>query len=332
MKVLYGIQGTGNGHITRSREIISVLKLRGAEVEILLCESHSEIEIGAEIKFRPRGLGYVFGKKGGIDLISSLKQARPHTFFSNVGKLPVEKYDIVVSDFEPVTSWACLLKKKKCVSLSHQTAFVSEKTPRPEKINRFGEAVLSWYAPVSIPIGIHFEKYDSFIETPVIRKEIRRRDYSSKGHYTVYLPSFEHEKIVPVLRNIDVEWHLFSKHCREKQRDKSVSVFPVDSEVFADSICGCEGVLCNSGFETPSEARFLGKKLLVVPMKGQYEQKCNAAALKKLGAAVEEKVTKRLPKSLEKFINSEKPDRVEYPDNAAEIADKILDYAADGRK
>ncbi len=331
MKILYGIQGTGNGHITRSREIISLLKLQGAEVEILLSDSHSEIDVGAEVKYRPHGVGFVFGKKGGIDFVSSIKKARPHSLFSNIRNLPLEKYDIVVSDFEPVTSWACLIKGKKCVSLSHQTAFMSEKTPRPARIDRMGEAILNWYAPVSIPLGIHFEKYDSFIETPIIRKEIRKRDPSGKGHYTVYLPSFDYEKIVPYLRKVDVEWHLFSKHGTSKPfRKGNVFIFPIENEPFANSICSSEGVFCNSGFETPSEALFLGKKLLVMPMKGQYEQKCNAAALKKMGVNVETKLTPQLVSALENLVNSPGPRRLGYEDNSPHIVEKIFEAAEDG--
>ena len=45
----------------------------------------------------------------------------------------------------------------------------------------------------------------------------------------------------------------------------------------------CTGILCGAGFETPAEALFLKKKLMVIPMKGQYEQQCNAAGLEKLG-------------------------------------------------
>lgn len=331
MKILYGIQGTGNGHIIRSREILSLLKLRGAEVDIFLSESHSEIDIGMETKFRSRGLGFIFGKEGGIDLFSSIKKARPHEFFSKVAKLPVEKYDAVVSDFEPVTSWACLLKGRKYVSLSHQASFASEKTPRPKKIDRLSEAILSWYAPVSIPVGLHFEKYDSFIETPVIRKQIRERDCLNKGHYTAYLPSFAPEKIVPYLRDVDVEWHLFSKHGSSKERKGNVSIFPVDADAFADSVCGCEGVFCNSGFETPAETLFLGKKLLVMPMKGQYEQECNAAALEKIGALVEKPVVSRLPQTLEKFVNSPVPCAMEYRDNLGGIVEKIFESAATRR-
>jgi len=38
--------------------------------------------------------------------------------------------------------------------------------------------------------------------------------------------------------------------------------------------------------ETPAEALFFKKKLMVIPMKGQYEQLYNAECLKQLGVPI----------------------------------------------
>jgi hypothetical protein len=46
------------------------------------------------------------------------------------------------------------------------------------------------------------------------------------------------------------------------------------------------GVVTSAGFETCAEAMYLGKKLLVIPIRNQYEQACNAAALEQLGVHV----------------------------------------------
>ena len=43
------------------------------------------------------------------------------------------------------------------------------------------------------------------------------------------------------------------------------------------------GVICNAGFQTSSEVIYLGKRLIVIPVEGQYEQLCNVAALEKMG-------------------------------------------------
>ncbi|MAJ34220.1 MAG: glycosyltransferase, partial [Candidatus Marinimicrobia bacterium] len=36
MNILYGIQGTGNGHITRSRLLVPLLRKKGFNVDVIL--------------------------------------------------------------------------------------------------------------------------------------------------------------------------------------------------------------------------------------------------------------------------------------------------------
>ncbi len=45
-------------------------------------------------------------------------------------------------------------------------------------------------------VGFHFERYDDFIRTPVIRSEIRNLKPENLGHYTVYLPAYSDEFIL----------------------------------------------------------------------------------------------------------------------------------------
>ena len=44
MKILYGIQTTGNGHISRSREVVRELKKLGHEVQVLFSGSKPEMQ------------------------------------------------------------------------------------------------------------------------------------------------------------------------------------------------------------------------------------------------------------------------------------------------
>ena len=41
MKILYGLNGTGNGHVCRSREIIRRLRDRGHEVRVMVSGGES---------------------------------------------------------------------------------------------------------------------------------------------------------------------------------------------------------------------------------------------------------------------------------------------------
>ena len=63
MKILYAIQGTGNGHISRSTEVLKYL-VKEADVDILVSEIQHEVNLGFKVKYQLEGLGFVFGKTG----------------------------------------------------------------------------------------------------------------------------------------------------------------------------------------------------------------------------------------------------------------------------
>ncbi len=325
MKVLFGIQGTGNGHISRSRELLKHLSKR-VQVDVLVSGHHHEVPIGFDVEYRLPGLGFTFGKRGGIDYWSSVKSFSPYKLLADIYKIPVEKYDLVVSDFEPVTAWSSKLKGLRCVSISHQASFFSPKIPRPDEKNRVQELILKWYAPSSSHIGLHFEEYDDFIYTPIIREEIRETDIRNDGHYSVYLPSYDEKHLCGLLQNIDVKWEVFSKHHKgEPYSDGNVTVYPVNNDDFVRSLSSCEGILCNAGFETPSEALYLGKKLIVIPMKRQYEQECNAEALERLGIPVIRGIGSGFERLLCDWINSSFSYNADYKNNLPAIVERILD-------
>jgi len=51
MKILFGIQITGNGHITRSEVLIKKLESLGHTVDIVVSGSSSGLNVGAKWKF-----------------------------------------------------------------------------------------------------------------------------------------------------------------------------------------------------------------------------------------------------------------------------------------
>ena len=106
MKILYAIQGTGNGHLSRARDIIPILQNIG-EVDLLISGTQADIALPYPIKYRMRGLGFIFGKKGGVDLWQTLLQNNITGILREIHKVPVDDYDIVINDFEPVSAWAC---------------------------------------------------------------------------------------------------------------------------------------------------------------------------------------------------------------------------------
>ncbi len=317
MKILYAIQGTGNGHVSRAREIIPILQQYG-EVDLLISGTQADVGLPYPVKYQLNGFGFVFGQKGGVDFKETWKRFDTRAFISDIKKLPLKEYDAVINDFEPVTAWACRLKKIKSVSLSHQCSFMSKNTPSIDGFH-WGKTILKNYAPTTYKVGFHFEKYDDFIHTPVIRSEIRNMKPENHGHYTIYLPAYNDEFIIKKLEKYkDITWHIFSKHSSAVYEQENIKVTPVNNELFNQSLATCNGLLTGGGFEGPAEALFLGKKLLSVPMKNQFEQQCNALAMEKLGVPVIWK-NADWEKKLEEWIFDSEVIKVSYPDETKQI-------------
>jgi uncharacterized protein (TIGR00661 family) len=324
MKILYGIQGTGNGHLTRSVEIIEVLK-KYAQVDVLISGEQFDLPLPFKPDYRLKGLYFVFGKNGGIDLIETYKRIKTFRLLKEIRNFPVEKYDLVISDFEPVSCWAAKLKNVKCIGLSNQAATLHPSAPRPKSFDPLGKMILEYYAPVSADYGFHFKSLSETIFTPIIRKEVRKLQAIEKEHYTVYLPSYDDERIIKHLKKFDkFHWQVFSKHCSKPHKLKNIEIRPVQGKKFLESLASSKGIICNAGFGTTSEALFLGKKLLVIPMKTQYEQQCNAAMLKSMGVPVIKSLRKKHHEKISDWLVNGKAIQIDYPNRTEEIIEKIL--------
>ncbi|MCU4154821.1 glycosyl transferase [Carboxylicivirga sp. A043] len=323
MKILYAIQGTGNGHIARAFDVIPHLQRHG-EVDLLVSGIQCDIKLPWAIKYRFYGLSFIFGKNGGVDLKETLLKFRPHRLLKEIYSVPVHQYDLVINDFEPVTAWACKFRNVKCVALSHQSAVLHPEAPKPEVKDLMGRAILKYYAPVSTAQGFHFKTMGETVSTPVIRDDIRWSKKTDKGHYTVYLPSYSNDKIIAILSQFpQIEWQVFSKHSNTAFQAGNVHINPVNKEQFTKSFVSSKGVLCNAGFETPAEALFLGKKLCVIPMNGQYEQQCNAAFLESMGVTRLNSFSREIHK-IQAWLASDEHLQVNYPDNLSDVVDEMI--------
>ena len=328
MKVLYAIQGTGNGHLSRARDIIPVLLNQGIDLDILVSGTQADVSIPHPVAYRLKGLSFIFGEQGGVDLWRTYLRANSLRLQKEIQGLPVEEYDLVINDFEPVSAWACKLRKVRCVSLSHQAAVLAAGTPKPDKKDPVGRFILKKYAPANLHFGFHFRAYREGIYTPVIRREIRHTQTRGGDYYTVYLPSYSDLRILDTLSRIrQVNWQVFSKHNKRIVYNKNLTIRPVSNEAFIQSMAGSRGVLCGAGFETPAEALYMGKKLMVIPMKGQYEQQCNMAALREMGVPVIKSLKPKHLDRIQEWIDSDRCIGVDFPDITEEVIAHLLTRA-----
>lgn len=331
MKILYAIQGTGNGHISRASEIIPLLRQK-CETDILISGYQSELDLPFDVNYRLNGLSFVFGSKGGIDYRKTYKKAHTKLLMQEIKELPVKDYDFVLNDFEPVSAWAAHLNHIPCIAFSHQSSLLDKNTPLPSSKDALGAFILKNYAPATAYYGLHFGRYSKHIYTPVIRTEIRTQEKTDKGHYTVYLPAYDDKYIIRILERFpETDWQVFSKQNKVKMTLNHITLQPVNNAAFLKSILSCRGVLCGAGFETPAEALYLGKKLMVIPMRNQIEQQYNAAALKAMGIPVLKKLKLSKADKIKFWIDSDMRIEIAYPDITAQIVNRIFESYISGK-
>jgi len=300
-KILYALNGTGAGHITRAREIIPYLKKKH-KVDILISGSNYIIDTKIDIKYNFRGFTFAINKNGKVSYLKSFFKNNIIQFFIDLFRLNISQYDLIISDFEPISAWSSKLKGKTSLQLSHQASLFSKRSPRPTKIDKLAEFFIKWYSPCDKYIGFHFKEYDKNIYGPLLRQKIIDAIPKTENYYVVYLWNYRIEDIVEILSELKkYQFKVFDSHSEKISKVDNCEIFPTSDNVFFNAILNCKGVICGAGFELPAEALYLKKKLYVIPIGNQYEQKCNAEALIHMGVASHDTLNK---KQLSKWLDS----------------------------
>lgn len=329
MKIFYAVQATGNGHISRARQLLPYLQEYG-DVDIFLSGNNASLNPGIHVKYKSQGLSLYYRACGGLHytrmfLKNNLLRAR-----REARHLPIEKYDLVINDFEYITALACRKKGVSSIQFGHQASFMSPNTPRPAKRSLPGEFILKKYATADRYIGLHFQPYDRFIFPPVIKKEILEAEPKNKGHITVYLPSYKLHCLQSIFEALEhLEFHWFLKEVKNPYKKGNIRYYPISDHLFTQSMIECDSVITGGGFETPAEVLYLGKKLMSIPMRDHYEQKCNAAALKQLGVTVLEDIdVNTFGKTINEWISSPPLAYIQPPNDIRTTLDYVVDKSS----
>ncbi len=320
MKLLYAVQGTGNGHVARARHLLPLLALH-AEVEVWISGTESQIDLPIAPARRFSGISLKYNRKGGLSYLKTLWANSWWRFGYDVISAPVQHYDLIINDFEPVSAWAVALRGGRLIELSHQAGVRHPEAPRPNRRHALAEWVLRYYAPSPMAIGFHVQAIHPNVRPPLIRHEIRFAAQHPKPQLLVYLPAYGNDELIEALRSCPVPVRAFSPRTRTPEVHGSLRIEPIDADHFLKAFCSSDSVLCSAGFELPTEALFHGKRLAVLPITGQYEQACNAAALRKAGAWQANSLTRF---KLNKWLQSPPPPPSKWPDYSVELVSELL--------
>ncbi len=282
MRILYGVQTTGNGHISRSREIVRYLKASGHDVHVILSGRKvgelSEMEL-----FEPydvfRGLT-IHASHGRIKYLETAADLDLLTFYRDIHRYDAAGFDLVITDFEPISARIARRCRIPSIGMGHQYAFCYD-------IPMDGQNILTlWlirhFARTDIRIGFHWHHFNHPVLPPVIPSFLTSGTDIVKNKIVVYLPFEDPPSVKALLRRLETHQFYIYGGRGEPYNDGNLCCRPFSRMGFLDDLMSCEGVICNAGFQLPSEVLHLGKKLLVRPLSGQMEQESNALAITQL--------------------------------------------------
>jgi uncharacterized protein (TIGR00661 family) len=321
MNILYGVQATGNGHISRSRETIRRLKEKGHNVFVILSGRDPSLLWDID-EFKPFNTykGLTFSTyKGRIKYFETLFNLKFKQFFSDIASFDASGYDIAITDFEPLTSRIAYRNRIPSIGLGHQYAFYNN-IPT-EGANPVSSYIIRHFAPVDYPIGLHWYHFNQNILPPVVPMFNTGSISSIDNKILVYLPFEEPDDIIKLLTPFKgYEFYIYHKFEKLSIKD-NLFLCPFSRKGFLENLKECGGVVTNAGFELVSEALAIGKKLLIKPLSGQMEQLSNARAVNMLNLGF---VMKKLDiYKLDDFLKRPQASPINYPYVAEIIAEAV---------
>ncbi|HHP7233145.1 MAG TPA: MJ1255/VC2487 family glycosyltransferase [Desulfobacterales bacterium] len=327
MNILYGVQSTGNGHISRSKEVIARLKELGHAVRVLFSGQNprrlKDIETFAPYEIR-QGLTF-HTRQGRLQPFKTALNLNLIRFYRDIHQYDATDIDLVITDYEPISSRIAGRFDLPCIGIGHQYAFCYDIPVSGD--NFLTRWVMNRFAPVAYPVGLHWHHFNTAILPPIVPQHLKPAPEIAADKVLVYLPFEATGDIESLLQPLTThQFHIWGIQEIEVRIDRGhLHWHPFSREGFLNDLEQCRGVITNAGFELASEALHLGKKLLVKPLAGQLEQVSNALAVEQLGLGM---VMERLDRNaVALWLEQPAGSPMSYPD----VAGLITDWIESGR-
>jgi uncharacterized protein (TIGR00661 family) len=299
MRILYGVNGEGMGHATRSEVVIGSL-----------LGSHDVRVVASGVAYRhlrsrlPR-VDEIFGPtfamdEGEIQRWATVRQNVQHAFHELpdtvkgwVAEVDEWKPDVVISDFEPLAgvyarSTHTPLIAVDNMSILYRCRHDAEIVGAQRQDYLLARAVTQSMVPGAVEYIVTtffrppLAREGTTLVPPIIRPEIVDAEPERGEHLVVYSSGDPRE--LEALRAGGMAARVYGMRGGPDhiQVDGNLELRPRSSADFVESLRTARGVVAGGGFSLLSEAVYLGKPILSVPLHGQFEQVMNARYVQRL--------------------------------------------------
>ena len=210
--------------------------------------------------------------------------------------------DLVINFFEPLTGIMQLRRPLPIpvVSIAHQH-MIGHPAHREPLFAAADEVTLKWFAELvgygssKLALSLYpapdMPERHVTVGPPLLRPELFELVSVPGDYYLVYLLNHGYRDAVELWqrRHPQVALHCFYDRPGAAVVDcvrPSLTFHRLSGEKFLRYMAGSRGVVCTAGFESVSEAAWLGKPLLVVPVEHHVEQRWNARDAVQAGLAI----------------------------------------------
>ncbi len=306
MRILYGVTGEGLGHAMRSRVIAQHLYARGHEVKLAasgrahayLARYFPDVDQipGFAMTYRD---GEVSRRKTMRRTLRAVRPAVRESVAMYRTAISGFQPDVCISDFDSFSHVFGRLFARPVISLDHQHVIdrcehplhVRDRLPRDFALTKaFVRAkmpgcahylVTSFYRP---PAKARC-KDTTTVVGPILRPEVMALEPVMGEHVLVYQTGVATAELLAALRAIpSVRFIVYARDGVGEHGHVSIRAF--DEARFLADLASARAVICNGGYTLMSEALYLGKPILSLPLRHQGEQELNAAYLDALGLGV----------------------------------------------
>jgi len=334
-KIIYGVAGEGFGHSSRSHLIGQ--RLIDAGHDVMFAGSKKSLAylkqyFGKRVR-QIFGLSFAY-VNGRIDKSETLKRNLLNLPEGNkqndeLFRKHFEPFqpDLVISDFEPFSAWWAWRNRVPFISIDHEHMLTLCKLEHQAK-NWFARITASivtecHYVGAIAYIIINFFKTplrigSAILAPPIIRPAVTALKARKGEHILLYSTTGKGEDQLRDILHKFPESRFYVYGFNKSGEYENCIFKKRSTEGFLADLADARGVIASAGFSLISECLHLKKKMLLLPVAGQYEQIINAHYIQKLGLGIS--AEKLDEDTLARFLaETDKPmpddERILWPDN-----------------
>ena len=184
------------------------------------------------------------------------------------------------------------------------------------KLFKYGETII-----IGLPGQKLRNEKEASIINPLLRKEILKLKDGRNNNILVYKSITINNNLIDLLKKVAAKFIVYGESI--ENIDENITFKKFEEKEFLKDLANCKGVITTGGLTLISEAIYLKKPLLIIPIRNHFEQILNALYIKENNMGlISDNLDQR---TLEIFLlNLEKFNKINYKPGNKKLFD-ILD-------